>query len=86
MNKQTTAVPVSPNKQALRDWAMRNKLSTKSIAQATGYSYQHVWNLLYGSTEPTDETLGRIVANFGPARTRSVAQAFYQNRQQVVAV
>ena len=65
-----------PAKQALQNWATDNGVTPAAFAEKTGFSYQHSWNLLKGSTCPTDATLGRFLMAYGADAARKIAPAF----------
>lgn len=50
---------------SLRRWAERNGIRPADFARATGFSYQHAFNVLKGTSEATDETLGRVARCYG---------------------
>ncbi len=63
-------------KQALQSWATDNGVTPAAFAEKTGFSYQHAWNLLKGTTYPTDATLGRFVMAYGAVAAQKIAAAF----------
>jgi transcriptional regulator with XRE-family HTH domain len=65
-------------KQALQNWATDNGVTPAAFAEKTGFSYQHAWNLLKGSTYPTDATLGRFVMAYGAEAAKKIAAAFVE--------
>jgi len=69
-------MPDQSAKKALQNWAADNGITPAAFAEKTGFSYQHAWNLLKGSTSPTDATLGRIVMAYGAEAAKKIASAF----------
>ncbi len=63
-------------KEALQKWADENGITPGAFSEKTGFSYQHSWNLLKGSTSPTDATLGRFVMAYGAEAAKKIAAAF----------
>jgi transcriptional regulator with XRE-family HTH domain len=49
----------------LRSWAEKKGIRPSDFARVTGYSYQHAYQLLRGSAEAMDETLGRVARCYG---------------------
>ncbi len=76
---------MSQEKTALQNWANRNGITAAKFARATGYSYQHAWNLLAGVTDPTPETLGRIVIAYGIKSAAPIANSFENKTRQPVS-
>lgn len=65
----------------LRAWAKQKGWSASDLAQASGLSYQHAWNLLRGRSRVTYETLGRLLVALnseGPAL--AIAEAMKTER------
>lgn len=54
-------------KAALRKWADDRGLTPADFARATGYSYNHAYQLLKGEMPVTDATVGRLVMVWGAA-------------------
>lgn len=77
---------MSEEKQALQEWAKANKITAANFARATGYSYQHAWRLLAGDTEPTTDTLGRIVVGFGSKTAAPIIKTFQNKTRQPMGV
>lgn len=71
-------MPNQSAKQALQNWATDNGVTPAAFAEKTGFSYQHAWNLLKGTTCPTDATLGRFVMAYGAAAAQKIASAFVE--------
>lgn len=60
-----TITPIHSMKSALQRWAEAQGIRPNDFAEKTQYSYQHAYNLLRGSANVTDETLGRLARVYG---------------------
>jgi hypothetical protein len=62
-------------KDALIKWAEDKGISPTDFHKATGYTYQHAWNLLRGKEYPGQETVGRMLAAYGPEAAQLISDA-----------
>lgn len=53
--------PEKDYKQILQTWAEKHDISPTALMRYTGYSYQHAWDLLRGTREVNEGTIGRIL-------------------------
>jgi transcriptional regulator with XRE-family HTH domain len=52
-------------KLALQAWAKARNLRPSEFARATGYSYNHAYQVLEGEAAVSAETLGRVALAYG---------------------
>ncbi len=52
-------------KHAVQAWAKQREIRPTDFAKATGYSYNHAYQVLLGDAAVTAETLGRITLAYG---------------------
>ena len=57
----------------LQMWAIQHRISPASFAKATGFSYNHAYQLLRGKAKVTFEVLGRMLAAYEPADVQALA-------------
>lgn len=62
-------------KSALCRWAKQAQITPAHFARATGYVYMHAWGLLKGARMPTNDTVARLLAAYGPAPAQLVSDA-----------
>ncbi len=58
-------LPSTTLKYRLQTWALRNHVRPADFHKATGFCYQHAYNLLRGKASVTPEALGRILLAYG---------------------
>jgi plasmid maintenance system antidote protein VapI len=59
------ATNYSSLKRALQQWAEENGIKPPEFARRMDYSYQHAYRLLRGDLDVTNDTIGRLVLNYG---------------------
>lgn len=56
---------ISPLKKALQAWAERHSITPAVLAQDLGYTYNHAFQILRGSSKVSDETMGKLTLTYG---------------------
>ena len=62
-------------KETLIQWAEGRNITPSDFRTATGYSYQHAWNLLRGTLFPTQETVARMLNGYGAEAAQLISDA-----------
>jgi hypothetical protein len=65
-------------KTALKTWMEQNKITPAVFARATGYSYNHAYQLLRGQARVSEAVVARLLLGFGQQIATEVATALRQ--------